>query len=80
VLKLILSKHPVIWLYWHELVDSLSLYIQVLEMFRQQHQRQLILMSILSQKRTLDRLVGFLMLLAIEEGDMTEKGYFYLIP
>ncbi|MDJ0599662.1 MAG: Crp/Fnr family transcriptional regulator [Crocosphaera sp.] len=70
-----IEQTSVIWLYWHELVDSLSIYIKVLELFRQQHQTQLIWMSILAQKRTIDRLMGFLILLATEEGKRTEKGY-----
>lgn len=69
------NQTSVIWLYWHELVDSLKIYIKVLELFRQQHQTQLIWMSILAQKRTIDRLMGLLMLLATEEGERTEKGY-----
>ncbi|ACB52522.1 transcriptional regulator [Crocosphaera subtropica ATCC 51142] len=69
------NQTSVIWLYWHELVDSLNIYIQVLELFRQQHQNQLVWMSILAQKRTIDRLMGLLMLLATEEGEKTEKGY-----
>ncbi len=70
-----INQTSVIWLYWHELVDSLTIYIKVLELFRQQHQTQLVWMSILAQKQTIDRLVGFLMLLATEEGERTEKGY-----
>ncbi len=70
-----IEQTAVIWLYWHELVESLNIYIKVLELFRQQHQTQLIWMSILAQKRTIDRLVGLLMLLATEEGERTEKGY-----
>ncbi|EAZ92795.1 Crp/Fnr family transcriptional regulator [Crocosphaera chwakensis] len=73
-----IEQTSVIWLYWHELVDSLNIYIKVLELFRQQHQTQLIWMSILAQKRTIDRLMGLLMLLATEEGERTEKGY--LLP
>ncbi|MEM8777619.1 MAG: Crp/Fnr family transcriptional regulator [Cyanobacteria bacterium P01_G01_bin.49] len=70
-----LEKTSVIWLYWHELVHSLTLYIEVLEIFREQHQRKLVWMSILSQKRTIDRLIKFLILLATEEGETTEQGY-----
>lgn len=69
------EQTSVIWLYWHELVESLNIYIKVLELFRQQHQNQLVWMSILAQKRTIDRLMGLLMLLATEEGERTEKGY-----
>ena len=39
------NQTSVIWLYWHELVDSLSIYIQVLELFRRQHQIQLVWMN-----------------------------------
>ncbi|MDJ0657947.1 MAG: Crp/Fnr family transcriptional regulator [Crocosphaera sp.] len=70
-----IEQTSVIWVYWHELVDSLSIYIKVLELFRRQHQIQLVWMSILGQKRTIDRLMGFFMLLATEEGERTENGY-----
>ncbi|MDJ0844048.1 Crp/Fnr family transcriptional regulator [Crocosphaera sp.] len=69
------NQTSVIWLYWHELVDSLSIYIKVLELFRRQHQIQLVWTNILAQKRTIDRLMGFLMLLATEEGERTENGH-----
>lgn len=75
-----LQQTSVIWLYWHELVHSLSLYTKVLEMFRQQHQRKLVWMSILAQKRTVERLIGFLRLLALEEGEMTDQGYYLPYP
>lgn len=70
-----INQTSVMWLYWHELVESLTIYIKVLELFRQQHQTQLVWVSILAQKQTIDRLVGFLILLATEEGERTEKGY-----
>lgn len=75
-----LEQTSVIWLYWHELVHSLTLYIKVLEMFRQRHQQKLVWMSILAQKRTVDRLIGFLILLATEEGEMTKQGYYLPYP
>ncbi|MEA5508940.1 Crp/Fnr family transcriptional regulator [Crocosphaera sp. UHCC 0190] len=75
-----LEKTSVIWFYWHELAASLTWYIKVLEMFRQQHQRKLLWMSIMAQKRTVDRLIGFFTLLALEEGEGTEKGYYLPYP
>ena len=70
-----LEKTSVIWLYWDELERTSLLYLTILEMFRYQHQRKLLLMSILGQKRTVDRLMGFLSFLATEYGELTEHGY-----
>jgi CRP-like cAMP-binding protein len=65
----------VIWLYWQDLQQWQHLQEKVLEAFRYQHQRKLLWLSILGQKRTIDRLRGFLNLLREEHGVPTEQGY-----
>ncbi len=64
----------VLWLYWEEVASSV-LYQEILEVFRYQHQRKLLWLSILGQKRTVDRLIGFLRLLVEEFGEQKTEGY-----
>lgn len=64
----------VVWLYWEEVTRS-TFYQEILEQFRYQHQRKLLWLSILGQKRTVDRLIGFLRLLLKEFGEQTAEGY-----
>jgi CRP-like cAMP-binding protein len=47
----------------------------VLDAFRYQHQRKLLWLSTLGQRRTIDRLLGFLTLLIEEFGEPCDEGY-----
>jgi CRP-like cAMP-binding protein len=65
----------VIWMYWEELDNWPHLRREVLEIFRYQHQRKLLWLCIVGQKRTTDRLIGFLKLLIEEYGEASDRGY-----
>lgn len=75
-----IDRTLVIWLYWHELDNWTYLRREILEIFRYQHQRKLLWLCILGQKRTLDRLVGFLKLLIEEYGELGDRGYYLPFP
>jgi len=51
-----------------------------LDAFRYQHQRKLLWLSTLGQRRTIDRLLGFLTLLIEEFGEPCENGYCLPFP
>ena len=55
-------------MYWHELDNWPHFRREVLDAFRYQHQRKLLWLSTLGQRRTIDRLFGFLTLLIEEYG------------
>jgi CRP-like cAMP-binding protein len=59
----------VVWMYWHDLDNWPHFRREVLDAFRYQHQRKLLWLSTLGQRRTLDRLYGFLSLLIEEFGE-----------
>ncbi|HLO47137.1 MAG TPA: Crp/Fnr family transcriptional regulator [Kamptonema sp.] len=59
----------VVWLYWHDLDNWPHFRREVMDAFRYQHQRKLLWLSTLGQRRTLDRLYGFLTLLIEEVGE-----------
>ncbi|MDF0554945.1 Crp/Fnr family transcriptional regulator [Kamptonema sp. UHCC 0994] len=59
----------VLWMYWHDLDNWPHFRREVLDAFRYQHQRKLLWLSTLGQRRTLDRLYGFLTLLTEEFGE-----------
>jgi len=50
------DRTEVFWVYWNDLEQWSGLRLSVLENLQYQHQRQLILRSILGQKRTIDQL------------------------
>jgi CRP-like cAMP-binding protein len=75
-----LDKTAVFWLYWHELEHWPHLHQEIAAVFRYQNQQKLIWLSILGQKRTINRLIGFLSLIAQEYGQLTEKGYYLPFP
>ncbi|BAZ46395.1 DevH protein [Chondrocystis sp. NIES-4102] len=64
----------VIWLYWQDLDHWLDFRQEIYEAFRYQHQRKLLWLSALGQRRTIDRLISFLTLLVEEYGEMQEQG------
>jgi CRP-like cAMP-binding protein len=70
------EQTAVIWLYWHDLDNWPHFRREVLDAFRYQHQRKLLWLSTLGQRRTIDRLLGFLTLLIEEYGEPCEEGYY----
>jgi hypothetical protein len=65
----------VIWLYWHDLENWPHFRKEIYEALRYQHQRKLLWLSALGQRRTIDRLMGFLILLIEEYGQAHEGQY-----
>jgi len=70
------DQTSVIWLYWHDLDNWPHFRREVLDAFRYQHQRKLLWLSTLGQRRTIDRLLGFITLLVEEFGEPTEDIYY----
>ncbi len=58
----------VAWLYWKDLDNWPNFRQRLYEDFRYQHQRKLLWLSALGQRKTIDRLTGFLTLLVEEYG------------
>ncbi|MEM7756723.1 MAG: Crp/Fnr family transcriptional regulator [Cyanobacteria bacterium P01_G01_bin.67] len=58
----------VAWLYWQDLDNWPDFRQQLYEDFRYQHQRKLLWLSALGQRKTIDRLTSFLTLLVEEYG------------
>jgi CRP-like cAMP-binding protein len=65
-----------VWLYWQDLERWPLLRPLIVETFRYQYQRKLFWLSILGQKRSIDRLMGFLALLIEEYGQPCPDGYY----
>ena len=65
----------VAWLYWQDLENWPSFRQQLYEDFRYQHQRKLLWLSALGQRKTIDRLTSFLTLLVEEYGVKQEQQY-----
>jgi CRP-like cAMP-binding protein len=74
------DQTSVVWMYWHDLDNWPHFRREVLDAFRYQHQRKLLWLSTLGQRRTIDRLLGFLTLLIEEYGEPTEGGYCLPFP
>lgn len=74
------DQTTVIWLYWNDLDNWPHFRREVLEAFRHQHQRKLLWLSTLGQRRTIDRLIGFLTLLIEEFGESCSEGYYLPFP
>ncbi|PSN20369.1 replication/maintenance protein [filamentous cyanobacterium CCP5] len=70
------DQTEVIWLYWNDLDNWPHFRREVLDAFRYQHQRKLLWLATLGQRRTIDRLLGFLTLLIEEFGAPYEHGYY----
>ena len=70
-----LDHTHVVWLYWNDLKDWPDFRQEIYEAFRYQHQRKLLWLSALGQRRTIDRLTSFLSLLIEEYGDRDEQSY-----
>mgnify|MGYP005837178615 CR=1 FL=1 len=69
------DQTAVIWMYWQDLDNWPHFRWEVLNAFRYQHQRKLLWLSTLGQRRTIDRLLGFLRLLIEEFGEPCQEGY-----
>ena len=72
------DRSAVVWMYWHELDNWPHFRREVFEAIRAQHQRKLLWLSTLGQRRTIDRLLGFLTLLIEEYGE--PMGDYYSLP
>lgn len=74
------DQTSVLWMYWHDLDNWPHFRREVLDAFRYQHQRKLLWLSTLGQRRTIDRLLGFLTLLIEEYGEPSDDGYCLPFP
>lgn len=74
------DQTSVLWMYWNDLDNWPHFRREVLDAFRYQHQRKLLWLSTLGQRRTIDRLLGFLTLLIEEFGEPAENGYCLPFP
>jgi len=74
------DQTSVLWMYWHDLDNWPHFRREVLDAFRYQHQRKLLWLSTLGQRRTIDRLLGFLTLLIEEYGEPSDNGYCLPFP
>ena len=63
-----MDETSVLWMYWHELDNWPDFREEILKAFRYQQQRKMLEIATLSQRRTIDRLYGFLTLLIEEYG------------
>ncbi len=70
------DQTTVIWMYWHDLDNWPHFRREISDAFRHQHQRKLLWLSTLGQRRTIDRLIGFLTLLIEEFGESCDEGYY----
>ncbi|MEA5471483.1 Crp/Fnr family transcriptional regulator [Spirulina sp. 06S082] len=70
----------VLWMYWHDLDNWPNFRLEVLDFFRDRHQRQLLWLTVLGQQRTIDRLWGFLTLLIEEYGNAVDKRICFPYP
>lgn len=75
-----IDQTSVVWMYWQDLDNWPHFRREILDAFRYQHQRKLLWLSTLGQRRTIDRLLGFLTLLIEEFGEPCEGGYCLLFP
>ena len=72
------DRTRVAWLYWQDLENWPNFRLQLYEAFRYQHQRKLLWLSALGQRKTIDRLMGFLTLLVDEYG--FDQDQMYCLP
>jgi len=75
-----IDQTSVLWMYWHELDNWPHFRREVFNAFRYQHQRKLLLLSTLGQRKTIDRLFGLLTLIIEEFGEPTPDGYCLPFP
>lgn len=75
-----IDQTSVVWMYWNDLDNWPHFRREVLDAFRHQHQRKLLWLSTLGQRKTSDRLFGFITLLVEEFGEPTDSGYCLPFP
>lgn len=75
-----LDSTQVFWLYWSELSQWDGLGDFIGRSILQQHQHYLAWLSLFGQKRALDRLLGFLVLLTQEYGIPSPDGLYFPYP
>lgn len=68
------DRTEIFWAYWQDLDRWQHLRRAVLERLQEQHQRQLLLRSILGQKKSIDQLLLYLDFLALFHGEEVEIG------
>ncbi len=71
-----IDRTAIVWMYWRDLENWSHFRQEVFEAFRYQHQRKLLWLSALGQRKTIDRLISFLTLLIEEYGKPAEQGYY----
>jgi hypothetical protein len=65
----------VIWLYWHDIDNWIIFRRELLDVLRYRQKRQIVWLTTLGQRSTIDRLLGFLTLIIEECGTISESGY-----
>lgn len=75
-----IDQTSVLWMYWHELDNWPHFRREIFNAFRYQHQRKLLWLSTLGQRKTIDRLFGLLTLIIEEFGEPTPDGYCLPFP
>jgi CRP-like cAMP-binding protein len=75
-----LEPTQVFWLYWSELSQWEGLGDFIGRSILQQHQHYLAWLSLFGQKRAIDRLLGFLVLLTQEYGIPAPEGLYFPYP
>lgn len=81
-----MAQTSVLWMYWHELDNWPKFRQEILKAFRDQEQRKVLTIAILTQRRAIDRLYGFLRLLIEEHGiayikeSQSNQGYGFYLP
>ena len=69
------EETDIIWLYWSDLENWPHFRQEVYEALRYQHQRKLLWLSAFGQRKTIERLMSFIILLIEEYGAPCEEGY-----
>lgn len=69
------EETDIIWLYWSDLENWPHFSTEIYEALRYQHQRKLLWLSALSQRKTIERLMAFITLLVEEYGKPCAEGY-----
>ena len=81
-----MAQTSVLWMYWPELDNWPNFRRTVLKAFRDREKRKVLMIAILTQRRTIDRLYGFLRLLVEEHGiayikeSQSNQGHGYYLP
>ena len=70
-----IEETDIIWLYWNDLENWAHLRQEIYETLRYQNQRKLLWLSALGQRKTIERLMAFIVLLIEEYGVPCDEGY-----